>query len=545
MVQVDPVDAARHALRHVVSDGMPPNGTAPNECGQFAETVELIYDAYASGGTPAVRKAWIVLVKQTPALGALVAGEEQPIRAAAPRPSCPDLPPEAREVYKYAAPCGKWLDEYVDFAIEAAPMGPRSFHELAGLFAASLAVARRLVLPVSIGDIFPNIFALWIGDPAIYSKTSALKALTRLINNSGLKHLLLPERLTPEALLLQYSLSVPQTLDQWQPEARAQWIEEKAYSAQRGWVMDEAARLFSSLKVDYNAGLLGLLLQFYDCPDEKSEETTGRGRVIVNNTCMSFFGVATPNGMAEHFINRALWENGLWSRFALIMPDSVPPWQFLGDHVPIPPKVLSRFRRLFDIFPSRSAILVDSEDAKKRYVHVSGTSEPSKAILGAGVREAWEIYSKATRYDMLLSGKIDRSLYGSYGRFGTHAIKVAMLLAAMDADELPVIVELRHWVRGQQIAESWRAGLHRIWSEGVTTDEARDTDRILSKLAEAGPHGLLARDLYRGLAIKSGDCNAMLEELEAAGQVVQLPAQNAQGRPITYWRLAADQVKSL
>lgn len=532
-------DLARHAIQPVL-DGGTPNGTRPEDCGPFGVVVKGVFDGWESGKTDRARKVFNTLAAADPNIGKMMIKQEEPIKAAAPRPSCPELPSEASAVYQHAAPCGKWLDEYVDFAIEAAPMGPRSFHELAGLFAAGLAVARRLVLPVSIGDIFPNIFALWIGDPAIYSKTSALKALTRLINDAGLRHLLLPERLTPEALMLQYSLSVPSTLDQWQPEARAQWINEKAYAARRGWVLDEAARLFSSLKVDYNAGLLGLLLQFYDCPDEKSEETTGRGRIIVNDTCMSFFGVATPNGMAEHFTNRALWENGLWSRFALIMPDSVPQWQFLGDHIPIPARVLSRFRQLFDLFPSRSAVLVDADDAKKRYVHVTGTSEPSKAILGVGVRDAWEAYSKATRYDMLLSGRIDRSLYGSYGRFGTHAIKVAMLLAAMDAAELPIIVELRHWVRGQQIAESWRAGLHRIWSEGVTTDEARDTDRILSKLAEAGPRGLLARDLYRGLAIKSVDCNVMLGELEAAGQVVQLPAQNAQGRPITYWRLATE-----
>ena len=532
----NPEQNARAALRSVL-DGNPPNGISPADCGAWADVVQGVYTGYTAGGTPQARAVWGTIAKANPGAARLLAEDDKPTRPYVPRSSFPELPAEARACYEHAAPAGVWLDEYVRYALAAAPMGPRSFHELAGLFAVSLAVARRIVLPTSIGNIFPNIFALWIGEPAIYSKTSALRALTRLIGDAGLKHLLLPERMTPEALMLQYSLSIPPTLEQWQPEAREQWIQEKAYSAQRGWLLDESSRLFASLKVDYNAGLLGLLLQLYDCPDEKSEETTGRGRIIVNNTYMSFFGVATPNGMAEHFTNRTLWENGLWSRFALIMPDSVPPWQFLGEHVPIPARVLEHYRNIFDLFPSRSATLVEAEDAKRRYVHVSGSIEPIGVVLDRRVRDAWEVYTKATRYDMLLSGNIDRALFGSYGRFGTQAIKVAMLLATMDADDLPVRIELRHWIRAQQIVETWRAGLHRIWSDGVKTEEARDTDRILAKLAEAGRSGMLARDLYRHLAIKSADCNVMLEELEKAGQVERLPATNNNGRPITYWRI--------
>lgn len=76
-MELSPIENARHALRGVISDGMPPNGTPPSICGQFAHTVELIYDAYDSGGTKGVRKAWGALVKQTPSLGVLVAGDDQ------------------------------------------------------------------------------------------------------------------------------------------------------------------------------------------------------------------------------------------------------------------------------------------------------------------------------------------------------------------------------------------------------------------------------------------------------------------------------------
>jgi uncharacterized protein DUF3987 len=530
----DPAEAFRAAVQSLL-DGNAPNGVLPAHVGGYGQQLEQFHDAHASGGTPAVKRLAATLARNDKGIAQILASNapEKPIK----RRGCPVLPHEAMQVYAQAAPCAQWLDDYITFALQAAPMGPRSFHEIAGLFAVSVAIARRLKLSVSIGDIYPNLFALWIGDPAIYSKTSAMRALTRLLNDAGLKHLLLPERLTPEAMMLQYSLSIPPTLDQWQPEAKEQWIKEKAYAARRGWVMDEAARLFNSLKVDYNAGLLGLLLQLYDCPDEKSEETTGRGRIIVSDTYLSFFGVATPYGMAEHFTNRTLWETGLWSRFALMMPDSVPPWQFLGDHIPMPGALLRRFREIFDLFPPRAAQLIESDDSKKRYIHLMGTSDPTPAILGPGVRAAWEAYAKATRYDLLLTGHIDKALYGSYGRFGTQAVKVAMLLATMDTEEIPVKVEVRHWVRAQQIVEGWRAGLHRIWTEGVQTDEERDTDRILARLSEAGQKGLLARDIYRSLTLKSSDANVMLGELEHAGQVEKVPGVNANNRAVIYWRL--------
>lgn len=531
----DTTSNARHAIS-VVLGGSPPNGVRPEECGAYAETVAAIYTAHDQGGTSAAVRAFDVMARANKAVAALMAGT-QPAEESKRSSACPALPEPARAVERHAAPCAQWLDDYIAFALKAAPMGPRSFHETAGLFAVALAVARRLVLPTSIGDIHPNIYAIWMGEPAIYSKTSALRALTRLVHDAGLDHLLLPEKLTPEALMLQYSLSIPPTLDNWQPEAKEQWLRERAYAAQRGWLMDEAARLFASLKQDHNAGLLGLLLQLYDCPDQKSEETTGRGRVIVSNTYMSFFGVATPHGMAEHFTNRALWENGLWSRFALMVPDSVPPWQFLGEHVPIPPHVSRRYRGIFEMFPARAASLIEDDQARKKHVQVTGQALPHMARLADGVREAWEAYTKAVRYDMLLVGNIDKALWGSYGRFGTHAIKVAMLLAVMDSPTPGVTVELRHWVRAQRIVETWRAGLHRIWSDGLETDEARDTDRLLARIAAGGAAGILPRDAYRPLGIRAADANQMIDELERSGQIEKVPSFAKNGRAVTYIRI--------
>ncbi len=69
------IENTRTALRRIVSDGHAPNGIMPADCGAYAETVELIYEAFTNGGIIGARKAWGSLVKQTPALAEFVASD--------------------------------------------------------------------------------------------------------------------------------------------------------------------------------------------------------------------------------------------------------------------------------------------------------------------------------------------------------------------------------------------------------------------------------------------------------------------------------------
>ena len=78
----------------------------------------------------------------------------------------PNLPEYARltpEQKTQATTAGKWLDDYIAFASKASPLTPTSFHEAAGLFSGSLAIARRIHLPVSVKRnwIRPNLYVLF------------------------------------------------------------------------------------------------------------------------------------------------------------------------------------------------------------------------------------------------------------------------------------------------------------------------------------------------------------------------------------------------
>ena len=109
-------------------------------------------------------------------------------------------------------------------------------------------------------------------------------------------------------------------------------------------------------------------------------------------------------------------------------------------------------------FPTPTARLVDIEESdgtKRKVVEVSNEVEAASVTLAPVCGTPGSLHTgdalRATQGDVN-----EEPLYASYGRLGTHVIKVAMVPATMDATALPITVELRHYARAQQIVETWR-----------------------------------------------------------------------------------------
>ena len=67
------IEIARRVVRHLL-DGGSPDGTSPDDCGLYADTVAALLDAHAEGGTEAVRAAFNALARDDEGLIWLVAG---------------------------------------------------------------------------------------------------------------------------------------------------------------------------------------------------------------------------------------------------------------------------------------------------------------------------------------------------------------------------------------------------------------------------------------------------------------------------------------
>jgi hypothetical protein len=516
-------DTAREAVQALV------NGTAEQPAsglGDWQAAYDDLWGLYTTGGKEKVR----TVVSGDRKLRTLLASGTQ--HQAQTIIAYPPLPAPATAAYDHLAPCGFWLDDYVRFASDAVPMMAASFHQVGALVTVATAIARRLVFREGTRSHYPNMYALFIADSG-HGKTTSFNIIQDLIQQAGLDHLLLTSQMSPENLLTQLSTVIPPTFSAWEPPLQEQWIKERAFSAQRGWMIDEASFFFDSLQREYMTGMLGHILGLYDNPIKPiSRETQSGGRVQVRNPSLSFFGATTPRRMLPHLRNEIFWQDGLWPRFILLQPHKEPEWTDSADDVlHIPRELVNGLQRIYRLFPVPSARIVKDEDSGTRYVEMANEHGPSHAQLATGVWEAWKVYHKATSHDM--RANIDERLRPAYQRFASHAIKAAMLLATMDCESLPVTITLAHYARGQQLAEEWRREMHHLWETQTQTHQIELSNRILTHLRNY--QRATRRDICRALKVDTRDVQDCLDLLQQAGEVEAIETRNARNRKVIIW----------
>lgn len=429
----------------------------------------------------------------------------------------PDLPRVAQlpgTLEQESRSSGTWLNTYVDYASQRAPMLPTPFHESAGLWLLSLAIARRLKAPMPHDDIYPNLFILWVAPTTIYAKSTGLK-ISREIAEEAIPHLLLSNEFSPEGLLDDMAGKPPQNLAELPDKQREAWTHSQRFCSRRGLVLDEASSLFAGLKRDYNTGLAEALMRFYDCGNHRGR-TRGRGLAVVKDSYMSFIGATTDTSLRMADVNQ-LWLSGLWPRFGLIIPTARP-----------------QYRRFLST-PERPKSLVDHlSKLAGEYLPVPDTLDDfpgARAVaLGTGVFDAWRHYDEAIFSILLSDSPPAECLFGIYGRLPTQALKISVCIAVADWDgsnNAPT-VEMPHWARAQAISESWREGAHRLYCSltGLTEEDSLE-QRILNRVAKAGDKGTTLRAIYRSEARKREEVEpvvyrlvreGLLEEFRPAGK---------------------------
>lgn len=440
----------------------------------------------------------------------------------------PDLPHAARltlDLERAAQEVGTWLSDYMAYADAVSPMTPMIFHQSAGLWVAGLAIARRLRLNMPHSPVYPNLFILWVALTTLYAKSTGLDVAYRLARDAIL-YLLLANELTPEALMSELAGHEPSGLASLPEDDRNLWLAGRDFAAQRGILLDEAASLFASFRRDYNTGLAESFLRLYDCGTLYRRVTRGTGFAVVRNVYFSFIGATTPASLRRADV-AALWESGFWPRFALLTPSEEPTWR-RSEEREYPAGLADGLQRLAEVH-LETPTYPDPPIAKD-------------VILGEGVFQRWEVYDKAMRYDLLTSAnKPDPRLWGVYGRLPTQALKVAMILAALDwsGNAVPVIT-LGHWARAQAIVEAWRASAHRLLEMLTEDGERGQENRIEELLREAGQAGATIRDLQRRTGQKRPEVESILNALVKDNIVEEVTYKPPRGRSTIRYRICVN-----
>jgi len=422
-----------------------------------------------------------------------------------------------------AQSAGKWLDSYVSYAEGVSPMTPNAFHESAGLWLISAAVARRLCLNMAFDKIYPNLWIAWVAPSTLWGKSTSMN-LARRIAMNAYQHLLTPEDMTPEGLVLDMAGNEPANLGQIRMDDQQGWQDRRNFAAQRAWTLDEFSGLLAASGRDYNAGLIETLMRFYDCTEKYDRLTAGRGMQCIHAAYLSLLAASTPTALAMHLNSERLWGMGFWPRFGILAPDTAKPaWKEPRDQDP--PTVLStQLKELYDRLP------------KPRWPD----PVPERPVmLGDGVYPLWNAYNKSMRFDML-NDDLDQRLWAAYGRLPVHVLKVATLLSALDwnNDTPGPRIEISHLTRALMIVETWRASLHRVLKLAEMEEQDRVKQQVIYQISKVDPLGITIRDLCKNIRRKPQEIQRAIDELLMTGEIQEIESIKRKGPRTNMYILA-------
>jgi hypothetical protein len=439
----------------------------------------------------------------------------------------PPLPESARVDPVLGTDAGTWVNAYIDYARNISPMTPDLLHESAALFLAATAIARRLVLKMPFGDVYPNLFILWIAVTTFFRKSTAL-LLARDIAYKIFPFLLAAQDTTPEALLSDLAGKEPAFFAQLTETEQKEWQQERNFAGQRGLFSDEMSGLLAASGKDYNQGLTESLIRLYDCDPNFKRSTRGQGRITVKNSCLSILGASTPAAMAPHISAGRLWEMGFWSRFAILTPEIDRPSWKEAKEIERPASLIDNLQHLFTRLPA---------------AEFPESPQPLSVSLGTGVFQTWNRYNRVLSYD-LLTPDLDNRLYGTYGRLPTQVLKIATILAALDwtTGNTPCI-ELPQLARAISIAESWRTSAHRAIVNATNSTFERESQRLIRIISQHEPYGVTMRDICRAMRDKKpSEIELILTDMVKAGEIYEVESRPGSkgGRPTSRYRITRE-----
>lgn len=419
----------------------------------------------------------------------------------------PPLPEYASIDPSIADGAAPWLDAYIEHSKRWSPRAHEDFHEATGLWILSTVAARRVRLDLG-GERYTNLAIALAARTSIFAKTTTAKVGMDLLRDANLTFMLAPDDATPQAFIRNMAARLPSSWAEMSREQQIQVEERLAFAGQKGWYFDEFGQKVSAMMREggFMADFRGLLRKFDDTPATYEYVSVGRGSDTVTAPYLALLANLTPADLVP-FAKKgaALWGDGFWARFAFITPSPNTPrkkGRFPDGMRVTPDELVTRIKRWhtrLGIADVQVSEIFDGNDKATGRFDLSVVPAPTRhCVLGEGVFEAFYRYHDALLDVVEQSANHD--LDGNYSRLAEKALRVAMLLGSLENDNR---IDIRHWARAQQIAESWRQNLHNLYEEVTGSGQSRGEEieeKILKLIADKGQ--LTKREIYtfiRGL----------------------------------------------
>ena len=393
---------------------------------------------------------------------------------------------------------------------------PQAFHFWTAVGILSGICGRNILLDRGYYTLYPNHYIVLSSGSALCRKSTALgigvrilkDALGRLRGEDGTIITGLPtilsSKMTPEALCRALSRKGIDSLDGTFDENALEGVSRPVvlYSSELGVFMSKASQA---------SGLVDLLIDFYDCPDEWEYITKTQGTDLVHNVYASLLAATTPNWIADN-VTSSVFNQGLVGRTIFVYADK--PNLRVGH-----PEYTKQEAYYKDVLAEHLASIAS----------LSGSF-----VENDEAREAFDDwYTQREEPDDTNDGAS-----GFFGREHDHVLKLAMIFSIARRQTL-VIHKEDILDAIQKIAEV-RISFNLIFREVVYEREIFEVKYVEGMLQEVGEIGRskLMKKVYKKMnGEKLDEC---LKALEASGLVESSVRKSAKGPSSTWYKYTGE-----
>lgn len=296
-----------------------------------------------------------------------------------------------------------FIHEYMEYT--SIHEAPGSFHFWTAMSVLSAVVQRRAWLSKGIYRVYPNLYVILVAPTGRCRKTGCIKVGIELAGKIDYLNII-ADKTTPEALLealMQSKVQVEDDEDLLTPGMAPSNGGKTLSLDSTGFIRSTEMSTFLN-KSNYTSGMITLLTDLYDCPDDFTYLTRTQKPIVLDNIFINMLAGTTPEWLATNLPESA-FEGGFMSRVIWVVKhwkDRVIP---LEDE-PDPAKMKRLVQMLNYIHSHQHGPMVFSDQAKQWYIN-------------------WY-----TNNSMQVSDS--EKLSGFHERLPDTMLKVAMLLQAAD-----------------------------------------------------------------------------------------------------------------
>lgn len=458
------------------------------------------------------------------------------------RGNAPTLPAYATIDDQVGVDACPWLDEYVAYSCKWSTRAWSSFHTAVGLWVMSTIAARRVMVVGPAGQLdHTGLFLLLTAPTSTYAKTTTARIGLDAITDAGLSHLLLPDDLTPQALVRRMSATSVTLPTSVSPKTKDNAECVLQFAAQRGWIYEEFGSKLTAMMNDASnhSEYKRLFRALFDSLHTFETETLTRGNEKIHRPYIALLGNLTPADLVRYAgKNNNLWNDGFWPRFIFASP----PKDTAADYTTAPTGIRATPRHItaplrdwhasmripetvttietIEKNKTKKTADVKTPDVVEKYIITKDPDAHPETVIG------WDVDAHAAmlRYDramVTMCQDINEDLRGLYTRQPNKTVRIAGLFASMSRSDT---ITLSHYARAQSIMESFRAELHHVYDTTATTTvetgARKVEDRLLQIIAKS-VGGMTRRDIRRLSHLDLETIEKTLTRLQANGIITR------------------------